>query len=527
MAKTTLKNLVSLILEQVNIAAKVNEIFPPDKYVFVENIYDYPILFQNPGQEDNIRQLTPDFSNGEDKIRTLEPEPELALVAEGRPLPEGWTSRELDTPLRIHKRSLSQPEASKERMEFPPITSLDPDTGEYVEDVAIGTTILKCPVGRDILKFTNYGFKQEIDRQQKLANYVVLAEGWETDQEIGGTITKYRPKVDIDRDPQRTLEIAIENEEDIEEKAKLQRKLDQIRESNVKTYNLYPVINSLFGNPEILDLLDKSLIPETWATPPRTEHTTNQELRKKFGGRPGGEIDADFVSVRDITNVDNAINDVMDLRAELAMGDTLSDREREFSKPIPRQHANYIYANGNWHSKQRAHDEEFFRREGGESSHYNTLAKNIQKGEKQIVIQSTLDLKGKVQNEDEYVLEATFSSILNARNPETGAGETVGNIFPPIKVGLRRKLPELDESTGQPLDPETFTLEKNPSFLVDGGRKRDLQGKERVGFLPELMDKLAEQMKQQIDPNATLQRMIDLVAATTNNPVQGRGEPEF
>jgi len=527
MAKTSLKNLVSLIMEQVNVAARVNEIFPPDKYVFVEDIYDYPILFQTPGQEDNVRQLTPDFSDGDDNIRSLDPEPELALVAEGRPLPEGWQSRELDTPLKINKRNLSQPEAAKERMQFPPITSLDPETGEYVEDVAIGTTILKCPAGRDILKFTNYGFKQEIDRQKKLANYVVLAEGWETDQEIEGTITKYRPKVDIDRDPQRTLEIAIANEEDPEEKAKLERKLDQIRESNVKTYNLYPLINSLFGNPEILDLLDKALIPETWATPPRTEHTTNEELRKKFGGRPGGEIDADFVSVRDLTDVDTAINDVMDLRAELAMGDTLSNREREFSKPIPRQHANYIYANGNWHSKQRAHDEDFFRREGGKSSRYETLAKNIQEGNKQIVIQSTLDLKGRVQNDDEYVLEATFSSILNARNPETGAGESLGDIFPPIKVGLRRKLPEIDESTGQPLDPETFTLEKNPSFLVDGGRKRDLKGKERTGFLRELMDKLGEQMKQQIDPNETLQRMIDLVSATNENPVADGGQPEF
>ena len=63
MAKTTIKNLVSLILEQIDTRAELEMTFPRDQYIFVENIYDYPELFQTSGAvnqpDDKIRQLSP------------------------------------------------------------------------------------------------------------------------------------------------------------------------------------------------------------------------------------------------------------------------------------------------------------------------------------------------------------------------------------------------------------------------------------------------------------------------------------
>ena len=85
----------------------------------------------------------------------------------------------------------------------------------------------------------------------------------------------------------------------------------------------------MFSDHGLLDKLDISLIPETWASPIRTEHTTNvsHSKVKKFGGTTA-EIDVDFYSVRDVTDVETAVDDVMDIRADLAMGPE-EERKRE------------------------------------------------------------------------------------------------------------------------------------------------------------------------------------------------------
>lgn len=506
MAKTSIKKLVSLVLEQVNTRAELNKLFPPDQYIFVEDLTDFPQLFQ-PINDETPKDIRPDFNY--EKTRELEPE--LDMVAE-MPVPKYWQEymKELDEPLIIPVTMMSRSPASLAKMpEIPRIVSKNPITGEIVEGVAIGTTLITAPSGHEVLEFTNYG----VVESGKL-NYVVLADEWKVDGKLkqfknvflGANVRGKKYEREIERDAQGKLQDKIQTEDDPEEVEKLKRRLKTIREANAKRYGIFPIINSMFSDPSVLDHLDITLVPETWAIPPTTEHTTNRIVLKKFGG-DSPEIDADFIAVRDLKDVDTAINDVMDLRAELAMGDTVSDREREKSKHIPRQHANYIYSGGNWHARQRVHDENFFTSEGGKTPIYQLLSKNIQEGNAGVAIKSVLDLNGDVQG-DSYVISATFRASLNARNRETGEGEEIGELFTPIRVTDSKPLPNTNDE-GEMVDPDSFTLEKNASFFVDQGRTN--RNVERTGFLADLINDLGSKIKQDINPDEVLDTMLDLV----------------
>jgi len=207
-------------------------------------------------------------------------------------------------------------------------------------------------------------------------------------------------------------------------------------------------------------------------------------------------------------NVDSAIDEVMDLRAELAMGpDDDSQRERSTSKAMPRQHADYIYRGGYWDASQRIHNSDIFQRSGGKTAVYNLLSQNIQEGFEELNIVSSLNLEGNIAGED-YVMSATLSARLNSRNIKKGKGERVGELFPPIVVKLRKPLPETNED-GSPFEISTFTLENNTEFFVNEGRTN--RNVKRTGFLPQIMENLGKEIINQIDPDEVLATMIQLV----------------
>jgi hypothetical protein len=403
------------------------------------------------------------------------------------------------------------------RPHIPAIRCLDPATGDYVDNVVIGDTVLTTPTGIRFLIFENFVGRTKVDMAGKKEEfYVQIPEN---------KFLKFKPRgkaygKEIPRDVRKQLAVAPERELPADAAAR-EKRLNTILEMMGKRYGIFPVINSVFSDPQTLDHLDKCLIPETWATSTRTEHTTNVIRLKKFGGS-SADIDADFIAVRDMKNVDEAISDVMDLRAELAMGgeeeqdpnNPRPQRQREFSKGMPRQHANAVYANGNWQAKQRVHDPEFFRKAGGKTPVYELLSKNIQEGLATVNIKSVLALTGEIED-DEYVLKAVFSSTLNARGSQ-GRGEEVGNLFPPITVGLRKLLPRIDDGEGN-LNPVNF--DKDPNFFVDEGRTTRRIPK--TGFLPTLMRNLGNEIKTKIDPDEVLGTMLQLVQNAIDQVPEG------
>jgi hypothetical protein len=254
--------------------------------------------------------------------------------------------------------------------------------------------------------------------------------------------------------------------------------------------------------------LDICLIPEPWAGPEFSEHTTNKTVLKTFGG-VSPDIDCDFIAVRDLIDVESAINEVMDLRMALAEGPEaqgIQPREREASKHMPRQHANYIYKGGNWEAKQRVHDPEFFKREGGKTPVYELLSKNIQEGLKTINVKAVLDIKGGIDNGNvnngQYTLRGTFTAELNCRNLKTGAGESTGHLFQPINVVMSKPMPE-------DVDKANFSLEQNTDFFINEGRTNKKIN--RTGFLPDFINKIGAEIVANVDPDAVLQKMGQLV----------------
>ena len=210
MAKTTIKNLVSLILEQIDTQTELEKTFPRDQYVFVENIYDYPELFQTPGAErqpdDKIRQLQPE----------PEQEPELAMVAEmagGRE--RVYPTHEIEEPLRIPVNIMTRTANSIAKMpQMPKIVSLDPATNEFVEHIAIGNEIMETPTGYEVLVFENFGINPKPDRQDSKVMYVVLKEGWESDERVniflGANVRGKKYGRPVERDPQGKLEQIVD-----------------------------------------------------------------------------------------------------------------------------------------------------------------------------------------------------------------------------------------------------------------------------------------------------------------------------
>jgi len=515
MAKTTIKNLVSLILEQIDMQAELDQTFPPDQYVFVENIFDYPELFQD----------VQDVQQPDDKIRQLQPEPEaeyepeLAMVAEGelQEMARGWIfdKRELTEALRIPANMMIRSPKSVAKMpDMPRIVCLDPDTNEFVEGVAIGNLLMITPSGHEVLVFDNYGLEEKIDRQKKQRNFCVLKDTWEDDegrvQEVEKIYMRNNVRGEkygrsIERDPQAVLRDQIANEEDPTKKKELELRLDHILDGNAKRYGLFVPINQLFDSPEILNHLDSALIPETWATPKRTEGTWVTIQKNKVGGTTP-EIDINFVSVKDFKSVEDAMEKSMQVRMDLATEEERDMKNRDASQQMTRSHGGNAYAGGLWSPGQRVADLENFIREGGKTRVYELLSKAIQEGEKTVTVGSDLHLVGDVEG-DEYVMSATFSANMYDRGG--GRGRLTGPLFDPITVGMRKKLPAVDD-VGDPVDPENFTLEGNTKFFVNEGRTSDNTVR-RTGVLPSLLKNLGKEIINQVDPDEVVATMIQLI----------------
>jgi len=443
----------------------------------------------------------------------------LAMVAEQDTKPNrgsAFPRTQLPEPIRIPADQLWVGEKSASPGK---IVCEDPQTNEMVENMVISNVVAELPSNKWMLIFRNHGESEDLDRPQVKTRYVILSE-----DRTGGEYMKNLPRrKSTGNPPERdVLENLLANPpaEDASDEVKNEwkEKVETLQNARAKRYALFPLINRMFSDHGVLDKLDISLIPETWATSIRTEHTTNVTKIKKFGGTTA-EIDVDFIAERDLESVEEAIDEVMELRADLAIGAIENDgeqetRDRETSLAAPRRHANYIYQGGNWYAKQRVHDENFFQREGGKTQVYELLSRNILEGTKEVNIESRLVVNGEIMG-DEYVLKSTFTANMNVRHPESGAGVKVTDendpatrLFEPVITGLRKPLGDIP--------PEDFTLENNIDFFVNEGRT--VSGS-KTGYLPDFFAQTGENIKNTIDPDTILERMVELVQlAAQYNP---------
>ena len=392
------------------------------------------------------------------------------------------------------------------RAKLPKIRCVDPATGDFVEDVIIGDEVIELPNGLLMMKFQNYESPQQ-DRFKtgKFAHYIVLPENeyYKHPPRNAKYNTAYEPK---------DLSVGPEGESPKDRDFRL-TKLQKENEAYAKRYVIFPAINNLFGRKDVLDRLDVSLIPETWANQFRTERTTNVEQRFKFGGN-GTEIIAEFYAVRDfddiestdeegnaisISGIENALNDIIKTRMDIEDG--IQNRERNRSQTKPREYANYIYTmGGNWAAIQRIFDENEFKSAGEYTRILKLLKQNIQKGKKGMNVFSKLYIKGDVEGE-EYVLKGTFKATLNYRTVTSRTGASAGDLFPPFTVEVRRRVdPDKLATPG-------FSVKTNKNFF---GKASDQDGGEK-GIFVELMQKMGDAMLDNINPDEVLGKISELL----------------
>ena len=452
MGNLTRDKLVSLILEEIQQGH-----LAPNKPVFLSNWGDVVRYF-------NIG------------IGGAGHETEMGEMANIKKIP-----RKLGEPLRINVNELNQSQSSH----LPKIVSMDPDSDQLVENVIIGDEVIDMPNGVEVLKFYNYGEGEKLDRSNRVAAYVVLPENifYKHPPRNVKMGTHYVPK---------NLTLTPEGESDKNREARL-AKIKAENEGYAKKYVIFPVINKFFSARQILDRLDTSLIPETWASTLRTERVTNKELRMLFGGN-GSNIEFEIYAVRDIDNIEAALDEVLKTRMDIEDG--VENRERKRSETKPREYANYIYTRGgNWVLIQRIFDKNAFKNAGEYTKILKLLKQNIQKGEKGFNVFSKLSIKGATNGPEEYLAEATFTATVNYRTVE--APVEGGQIINPIRVPISKEIPEEVSNGGD------FSARTQPGFYRE--------------LLQELLVKLGQEMIAKINPDEVLNKITDFLIPTNVN----------
>lgn len=479
MKKITVNKLVSLILEEIKKPELPGE----------------PIFFNNTNEVLGFLNL---IKNNQPK------EVEMAEMANIR-----YTARKLDTPLRIPVSELSP--LSKN---VPKVISKDPETNEMVEDVIIGNEIRVWPEAPDyeFLAFTNYAKPLGVDKKEYMTNLVYIPEN------IYYMLSQIpRTKKFGTQYTGSKLKVAPPDETE-EEREKREMAIARQNEGYSKRF-LHKALNRFFSQPDILDRLDVSLIPEIWGTPLRTERVTNVENRMKFGGN-GWAINAEYYSVKDITDVEKAIEEIFKVRMDLTNG--VENRERMRSTTKPREYANYVYhKGGNWPALQRILDKEAFKRAGEYTKKLKLLKQNIQKGEKGFNTFSKIYIEGNLVNDSEYRMRAKFTVDLNIREGKISSegreledfGRSIGDIISPIYAEATKQIsPKI-------MNYSDFTVKNYPEFFSNAA------GTE--GILPELLNNLGEQMLEQINPDEVIGKIMELaVPKDITNPAGNQPEIE-
>jgi len=470
MKKVTMQKLVSLILEEIK----------------KTDLPDEPIFFKDP--TDAIAFID----------RFMDSEPKQSEVAEMANVT--YTSRKLDQPLRIPVADLS-----RESRNVPKVISKDPETGEMVEGVIIGDEIRTYPQAPEFefLAFVNYAVPQgPIDKKQYMTHLVYIPEN--TYYKLSQIPRTKKFGTEYTGSP---LYTAPEGETKKGREERLE-KLSRQKEGYSKRYVLHNALNKFFSRRDILDRLDTSLIPEIWGSPLRTERVTNEEQKMKFGGN-GWAINAEYYSVKDITNVEEAIDEIMRVRMDLEGG--VTNRERRRSETKPREYSDYIYRHGGrWQAIQRIFDENRFKSEGEYTRILKLLKKNIQKGEKAFNTFSKLIIEGDKTDGDIYRMRAKFTVQLNVR-PEkvnergqevSDIGKTVDDIIRPIFSSIDIDIPD------EYLDDPEFNARKYPEFFFMA--------------IARLLSELGGKILTEINPDEVLGKIIELVTPEgIENPVMG------
>jgi hypothetical protein len=204
---------------------------------------------------------------------------------------------------------------------------------------------------------------------------------------------------------------------------------------------VHPILNSFFTRSSIIKHLDKCGIPEVKGGAKFTEPTTNIQKLYSFNGP---NINFNYHSVRDDSDIQDALDKIINYRLSLETGEKMKGARPEPTKMV-RQYGGNVYPGGKWDPTQRALGKSDFKL----TPVYKLYMLNVQRGEMAFNVMTDLDVRGEVSG-NQYMLSMTFIATKSFRPADTEEGQerrpTRGKLFEPIRVMSTEQLPDGDRT---------------------------------------------------------------------------------
>ncbi len=301
-------------------------------------------------------------------------------------------------------------------IDVPGVSSKDPQTGEIVKDKVISDDVRIAPKGQRVLMFYNQEVKDvrgyaakyfyDIDRK-KVMNALPRNDYYGT---------SYSPSYD----------------------PKTKQQITQNPETTAKRL-IFPIIKKLFSEGAINTHLMKCAIPEIVGAAYFSEPVTNVQKVMTFGDQDGS-IKFNLHSVQDESDIQSAIDKILDLRMSLSSDEEGGEAPAMSSsqpRRMVRKYAGTIYPGGEWTPEQRTHAKKYHEL----TKIYKLHKKAVQGGDVAFTVQSDLNAIGGVSG-NEYSLVLNFSVTKFFRTATQSRGRQKGQIIEPIRVYVTEQLPE-------------------------------------------------------------------------------------
>lgn len=327
------------------------------------------------------------------------------------------------------------------------ISSINPETNEVVQGKIYSSVIRVSPNGSKLVEFFNQskgGMKMFYDyRNHKLFQYPPRNSVYGT----AYTAPKMEKLKDIDPD-------------------KYDEKVEIENERWTKKYVLYPLINELFNKDKIKIRLFMAGLPILGAGKEFTEPVTNVDRRMRY---IGPELSFELHSVRDETDVQNALDKIISYRERLANEE--EPENTDMGDLAPKKHVRMyggnVYPGGHWKEYQRTFSEKYHEL----TPKYHLHMKAVQGGEISYTLTTKLKVYGTAINEDSYILRLILTFSRSMRDITKSKGTSKGDVIPPIEIIVREPKPY--NIVGN------FTVRENKEFyenifkkgLIELGRK--------------------------------------------------------
>ncbi len=326
-----------------------------------------------------------------------------------------------------------------------PVNAIDPDTNKQLEPGVVKSNVVRqSPTGFRMINFTNVeenGAKRVTryvvldDQNNPLYGEIYLPRAKKYGTEWTGTDLEKLAKDRVTRLKRKQSTYGHNPDDNLQVQAQVPEVEARLNDRWAKGNLLNPLLNTFFKQPAIIKHLDSCGIPEVKGGAKFTEPTTNISRNYSYNGP---RLQINYHSVRDDSDVQDALDKIMKFRVSQYTGDKMVGKRPEPTKMV----RNYA-SRGKWDPTQRTWGKSDFKL----TPIYKLYMKNVQRGEMAFNVITDLDIIGDVVGNN-YLLTMSFTATKSFRPADSEEGQEQrpkrGNLFDPIRVNKTFPLPDGD-----------------------------------------------------------------------------------